>query len=453
MNHRLAAVCTAALLAAAPAYGQPAPAASAAAGPHHRLDIRIDPAGHRLVATDEVTWPNASLVRPPHVRAQRRADDHARRAARRGSAPRRGARRTRDRGRLPRPPQGVPHRAGRCTDSRSRSPTRVSSTRRSRTRRRSTRAGSATHTGLIGPEGVYLAGSTVWHARFGPELVTFELTAAAPAAWHVISQGNGTSRGADGKARWASGGPMDEIYLVGGPLHQFKDSAGAIETLVYLHEQDAALAGKYLAATAQYLEMYRSLHRPVSLRQVRAGRELLGDGIRDADLHAARPAGHPLPLHHQLVVPARDPAQLVGQLRVRGLRHRQLVRGADGVPGRSPDSGTARGGRRVPPLDAAEVPRLRAHGARLPPRRVPRALQRGHRGGRVRQGAHGLPRPQASHRRRRVPRDLRAVLLATSRAGARRSATFSARPKRRAASRSDGSSTTSSHGRARRSWR
>ena len=55
---------------------------------------------------------------------------------------------------------------------------------------------------------------------------------------------------------------MDEIYVVGGPLHQFKDSAGAIETLVYLHERDASIAGKYLAATAQYLEMYRSLIGP-----------------------------------------------------------------------------------------------------------------------------------------------------------------------------------------------
>ena len=234
------------------------------------------------------------------------------------------------------------------------------STRRSRTRRRSTRAGSATRPGSSARR------ACTWRARrsgirnSAPSWCTFDVTAAAPDAWHVISQGNGTSRGADGKARWDSGGAMDEIYLVGGPLHQFKDSAGAIETLVYLHERDASLAGKYLAATAQYLEMYRSLDRPVSVRQVRAGRELLGDRLRDADLHAARPAGHPVPVHHQLVVPARDPAQLVGQLGVRRLRHRELVRGADGLHGRSPDPGAARDGRRVPALDAAEVPRLRA---------------------------------------------------------------------------------------------
>ena len=54
---------------------------------------------------------------------------------------------------------------------------------------------------------------------------------------------------------------------------------------------------KYLQATAQYVEMYRGLDRPLPVRQVRARRELLGDRLRHAVLHAARPAGHPLPVH------------------------------------------------------------------------------------------------------------------------------------------------------------
>ena len=116
--------------------------------------------------------------------------------------------------------------------------------------------------GLLGPEGVYLAGSSVWYPRVGEELVTFRIEATAPEGWHLISQGNGTSRGSDGRARWESGGPMDEIYLVGGPLTVFKDSAGAVDTLVYLHEPDASIANKYLAATAQYVEMYRTLIGP-----------------------------------------------------------------------------------------------------------------------------------------------------------------------------------------------
>ncbi|RPJ84845.1 MAG: M28 family peptidase, partial [Acidobacteria bacterium] len=117
--------------------------------------------------------------------------------------------------------------------------------------------------GILGPEGVYLAGSGFWYPSFNRDLLTFTLEVEQPDGWHVISQGNGSSRAVDGRARWDSGGPMDEIYLVGGPLHVFHDTAGQVETLVYLHDgKEEALAGKYLAATAQYLEMYRQLVGP-----------------------------------------------------------------------------------------------------------------------------------------------------------------------------------------------
>ena len=116
--------------------------------------------------------------------------------------------------------------------------------------------------GTIGPEGAYLAGSGFWYPAFGPDLVEFTLDVRQPEGWHVVAQGNGTSRDADGRARWDSGGPTDEIYLVGGPLQVFHDRAGGVETLVYLHERDQGLASKYLEATGQYLEMYRQVIGP-----------------------------------------------------------------------------------------------------------------------------------------------------------------------------------------------
>ncbi len=143
--------------------------------------------------------------------------------------------------------------------------------------------------------------------------------------------------------------------------------------------------------------------RPLPVREVRARRELLGDGLRHAVLHAARPAGHPLPVHPELLLPARDPPQLVGQLGLRRLRERQLVRGPDRLHGRPPDPGAARAGRGVPARHPAEVPQLRARRARLPAHRVPLAPQRGDRGGRLRQDADGLPHAAAAHRRRRLP--------------------------------------------------
>ncbi len=116
--------------------------------------------------------------------------------------------------------------------------------------------------GIVGEEGVYLAASGFWYPYFSESLIEFDLAIDQPSDWHVISQGNGASRGDDGRAVWSSGGPMDEIYLVGGPLIAYREAAGAVEAQVYLHDADDALADKYLQATAQYVEMYRELIGP-----------------------------------------------------------------------------------------------------------------------------------------------------------------------------------------------
>lgn len=113
--------------------------------------------------------------------------------------------------------------------------------------------------GMVGPEGVYLAGSTFWYPHFASDLVTFTMEARGPEGWHLVSQGAGTSRDPAGVARWTSPEPMDEIYLVGGPLRVWRDTAGSVEALVYLRADDEALARKYLDATTQYLGMYRQL--------------------------------------------------------------------------------------------------------------------------------------------------------------------------------------------------
>jgi len=116
--------------------------------------------------------------------------------------------------------------------------------------------------GVLGPEGVYLHGESEWVPRFNDDLIRFEVTVMQPDDWHVIAQGDGTSRGGEGKAHWTSGTSVEQVYLVGGPLHVERDSAGTVEVLVYLHEPDEALSRKYLDATARYIEMYRKLVGP-----------------------------------------------------------------------------------------------------------------------------------------------------------------------------------------------
>ncbi len=116
--------------------------------------------------------------------------------------------------------------------------------------------------GIIDEQGIYLAGSSLWYPYFSDNLVTFRLQSNVPEGWHLISQGNGTSRDESNMSHWDSGGAVDEIYLVGGPLIQYSEPAGAIATEVYLREPDDELAKRYLTATAQYLEMYRNLIGP-----------------------------------------------------------------------------------------------------------------------------------------------------------------------------------------------
>jgi hypothetical protein len=53
--------------------------------------------------------------------------------------------------------------------------------------------------------------------------------------------------------------PQDEIYLIAAPFKVYQHSNDGIEDLVYLRNDDAALAQRYLDATARYLDMYQRL--------------------------------------------------------------------------------------------------------------------------------------------------------------------------------------------------
>ncbi len=113
--------------------------------------------------------------------------------------------------------------------------------------------------GMVSPEGVFLAGQSHWYPDFGDGLLTFELQADAPEGWHLVSQGEGTSRAASGTARWSTRQPMEQIYLVGGPLQRYARPAGDVQALAYLRGADPALAERYLQATARYLQLYGDL--------------------------------------------------------------------------------------------------------------------------------------------------------------------------------------------------
>jgi hypothetical protein len=116
--------------------------------------------------------------------------------------------------------------------------------------------------GVIRNEGVYLAGSTLWYPYLGEVLFTFDMNVDAPAGWQLISPGTGSAGDENGDATWQVKTPIDELHIVGGPLHRRTRQAGAVSAEVYLRKDDSALAAKYLEATARNLEMYRTLIGP-----------------------------------------------------------------------------------------------------------------------------------------------------------------------------------------------
>ena len=118
--------------------------------------------------------------------------------------------------------------------------------------------------GIIGPDGVFLAGASYWLPTFGEQLVTFSLEVEGlEPPWDVVSQGRRTRHEvvADGTrtTTWVLESPTEEVYLVAGPWHEYAATAYDVEVLAFLREDDPALAGRYLQATQRYLRLYESM--------------------------------------------------------------------------------------------------------------------------------------------------------------------------------------------------
>lgn len=119
--------------------------------------------------------------------------------------------------------------------------------------------------GLIAEEGVFLASSTAWYPRFDEGMVSFHLDVQLPAGWDAVSQGKLVREQTTATTRqvaWEEDHPQDDIYLVAGRYQRYQQTAGSVETYVYLRDADEALAQKYLDATGQYIAMYSKLIGP-----------------------------------------------------------------------------------------------------------------------------------------------------------------------------------------------
>jgi hypothetical protein len=120
--------------------------------------------------------------------------------------------------------------------------------------------------GIISPQGVFLSGASLWYPHMDDTQVTFDLAVHLPEGWRSMSQGEllGTEHAADnGPAEhWQASNPQEEIYLIAGPFSGYSSVDRDVTAMVLLREPDAALAGKYLDATHEYIALYDTLIGP-----------------------------------------------------------------------------------------------------------------------------------------------------------------------------------------------
>ena len=167
--------------------------------------------------------------------------------------------------------------------------------------------------GILGGEGVFLAGNGFWYPRFDEGLIEFRLDIGLPEGWHVISQGNGSSRDADGRAHWESGGAMDEIYLCGGRLVPYREAAGAVEMVRVPRRQRAAGGAVHIGGDVQAAHQLDRLVIGIAGGDLRAQQNAGPLGV-DQDVGRSEKGSSPLDHAGQLVEVAHITGHVGGTL-------------------------------------------------------------------------------------------------------------------------------------------
>lgn len=113
--------------------------------------------------------------------------------------------------------------------------------------------------GLITPQGVYLDRGSAWYALFDRSIENSVLRVTLPEQWQSVSIGRRASGDNPLSTTWTSHRPHQGLYLIANRFHRYTDTAGDTVASVYLLQDDAKLANRYLDAIQFYLPLYNDL--------------------------------------------------------------------------------------------------------------------------------------------------------------------------------------------------
>ncbi|MNJ98497.1 Aminopeptidase N [compost metagenome] len=119
--------------------------------------------------------------------------------------------------------------------------------------------------GLIGPEGTALFGSTYWYPFFLDTLKSFDVTIKTPLEWTSLVQGQLSAietRDSHNVARFVEIYPQEEIYLMAGPFKTTAVDVKGKTIQVLLRGADAGLTQNFLSLIPDYIQHYSDYLSP-----------------------------------------------------------------------------------------------------------------------------------------------------------------------------------------------
>ncbi len=111
--------------------------------------------------------------------------------------------------------------------------------------------------GVISEDGVYLDGASAWYPLFDLDLDAVDLEVKLPDDWQAVSIGRRVE--GDGSVTWKTRVTHDDLYLIAGRFARHARRHGDVDLSVYLLQDDAVLAERYLGLIGGYIDHYSRL--------------------------------------------------------------------------------------------------------------------------------------------------------------------------------------------------
>ncbi|MEN8175865.1 MAG: M1 family aminopeptidase, partial [Pseudomonadota bacterium] len=155
--------------------------------------------------------------------------------------------------------------------------------------------------GVVDASAVFLGASSGWYPLFDSQSLTFDLKVQVQEGWWAVGQD---------LAREIPGGgfeirmphPQDDILLVAAPFTRYTRTGGEHRLEVFLLDEDAELAARYLDVMGAYLDFYGALIGPYPYQRfaVVENRWQTGYGMPSFTLLGSRVLRLPFLLHSSL---------------------------------------------------------------------------------------------------------------------------------------------------------